>query len=106
MPDGIVLTVSDPSQFSSLRDWLRGQGIDVVVVPGTPGPGELGSLDVLVVLASSAGVVGAVKALPDFIRARRVGFRIETTVKEKPFVLEASNVDEEVLKIVERLLDE
>ncbi|MFB6989117.1 hypothetical protein [Streptomyces sp. NPDC056304] len=105
--------MSDPSQFSSLRDWLHGQGIDAVVTPRTPEPGELGSLDVLVVLASSTGVVSAVKTLPDFIRSRRAGFRIETTVNGKPFVLEASNVDEksskiveEISKILERPLDE
>ena len=106
-PDGIELWVSDQSQLPSLRDWMRGQsGVDVAVVPGTPGQGELGSLDVLVVLASSTGVVSAIKTLPDFIRSRRAGLRIETTVKDKQFVLEASNVDEEMLKIVARLLDE
>lgn len=106
-PEGIELVVSDQSQLSSLRDWMRGQpGVDVAVVPGTPGQGELGSLDVLVVLTSSTGVVAAIKTLPDFIRSRRASFRIETTVNGQPFVLDATNVDDEVIVILERLLDD
>jgi hypothetical protein len=79
-------------------------GVDVAVTPGTPGPGELGVLDVLVVLAGSSGVVGAIRTLPAFIRSRRSGIRIETTVDGQPFVLDATNVDE-VMPILERLLD-
>ncbi|MFF2813842.1 hypothetical protein ACFVT2_43125 [Streptomyces sp. NPDC058000] len=104
--DRVELAVSDPSQFAPLRDWMSGQpGVDVAVVAGTPGPGELGVLDVLVVLASSSGVVGAIRTLPDFIRSRRSGIRIETTVDGQPFVLDATNVDE-VMPILERLLDD
>jgi len=106
MRDSIELTVSDPSQMLLLRDWLRGQpGTDVAVTPGQPQQGELGALDVLVVLASSTGVLGALKTLPEFIRSRRSGFRIEMTVRGERFVLEATNV-EEVMPILERLLDE
>jgi hypothetical protein len=102
--DAIELAVSDPSQLSSLRDWMRGQSdVEVTVAPGTPGWGELGVVDVLAVLAGSSGVVAAIKTLPDFIRSRRSGFRIETTVAGKQFILEATNVDE-VLPILERLL--
>ena len=101
---GIKLSVSDPSQLSSLRDWMRGQpGIEVTVVPGQPRAGELGVLDVLTVLAGSSGVVGAIKTLPDFIRSRRSGLRIEMTVKGQAFILDATNIDE-VMPILERLL--
>lgn len=107
---GIELAVSDPSQLSSLRDWLREglrtqPGFEVTVVAGTPGPGELGVLDVVSVLAGSSGVavVAAIKTLPDFIRSRRSGFRIETTVHGRPFVLDATNVDD-VMPILEQLL--
>ncbi|MCX5328521.1 hypothetical protein [Streptomyces sp. NBC_00140] len=78
----------------------------MAVVPGAPGPSELGALEVLVVLAGSTGVVGAIKTLPDFIRSRRANFRIETTVNGQPFVLDATNVDDEVMAILERLLDD
>ncbi|MEV0487157.1 hypothetical protein AB0I69_41980 [Streptomyces sp. NPDC050508] len=106
-PDGIELAVSDPSSLSSLHNLMRGQsGVDVAMAPPTPGPGELGSLEVLVVLASSTGVVGAIKTLPDFIRSRRANFRIETTVKGQPFVLDATNADDQVMAILERLLDD
>jgi hypothetical protein len=105
-PHRVELAVSDQSQLKALRDWMSGQpGIDVVVVPGTPGPGDLGVLDVLVVLAGSGGLVGAIRTLPDFIRSRRSGIRIETTVAGRPFVLDATNV-EEVIPILERLIDD
>jgi hypothetical protein len=57
------------------------------------------------VLAGSSGVavVAAIKTLPDFIRSRRSGFRIETTVHGRPFVLDATNVDD-VMPILEQLL--
>jgi hypothetical protein len=58
---------------------------------------------VLSVLVGSGGAVAAIRVLPDFIRSRRSGFRIETTVKGQPFVLDATNMDE-VLPILERLL--
>jgi Effector Associated Constant Component 1 len=101
---GIGLAVSDPAQLSALRDWLRGRPeVEVALVAGRPQPGELGSLDVLSVLAGSSGLVAALKTLPDFIRARRSDFRIETTVRGKKFVLDAKNADD-VLPILERLL--
>lgn len=104
--NGIMLAVSDQSQMSSLRDWMRGQSdVKVEMVPGTPGLGELGMVEVLTVLAGSSGVVAAIKTLPDFIRSRRPKLRIEMTVHGQPFVLDATNVDE-VMPILERLLDE
>ncbi len=102
----IALTVCDQAQLLALRDWMRDQpGVDVAIVHGMLEPGELGALDVLIVVAGSSGVVGAVKTLPDFIRSRRSGFRIETTVKGQPFVLDATNIDE-VMPLLERLLDD
>lgn len=104
--DEITLAVSDQAQLSALHTWLRGlPGVKVTMVPGTLAPGELGAMDVVTVLAGSAGVVAAIKSLPDFIRSRRSGLRIETTVKGQPFTLEATNVDE-VMPILERLLDD
>jgi hypothetical protein len=102
----LQLAVSDQSQLPSLREWLRAQpGVQVTVVPGTPETGEQGALDVMTVLAGSSGLVAAVKVLPEFIRSRRSGFRIETTIRGEKFNLDASNV-EDVLPILERLLDD
>jgi Effector Associated Constant Component 1 len=104
---GIELAISDPSQLSPLREWLRGQpGVEVSAVPGRHGPGELGVVDVLSMLGGSSVLVAAIKTLPDFIRSRRRTVRIETTINGHPFVLDAANVDEEVAKILEKLLDE
>jgi len=73
------------------------------VFPGTPGLGEMGALDAPTVLISSTGAVAAIKTLPEFIRSRRSGFRIETTVNGQPFILDATDVDE-VMPIVDRLV--
>lgn len=103
---GIQLAVSDPSQLRPLRDWMRGQAdVDVTVSAGTPGPGELGALDVLSVVAGSSGVVAAVRTLPEFIRARRTGFRLEMTIHGERFILDATNVDDVLPIILEQLRD-
>ena len=100
----IELAVSDQAELPALRDWLRGQpGVEVGVAAGTPEPGEQGALDVLTVMAGSSGLVAAVKILPELIRSRRSGFRIETTVRGEKLTLEATNI-QDVLPIVERLL--
>ena len=49
--------------------------------------------------------MAAIKILPEFIRSRRSGFRIETTVRGEKFILEATNV-QDVLPLVERLLSD
>ena len=105
-PNGIELVVSDPSQVLALRDWLRGQpGVTVATQAGVPGSGELGVLEVVTVVASSSGLVAAIRTLPDFIRARRAGVRIEATIRGHRVTLEATNVAD-VMPIVEKLLDE
>jgi len=102
----LELAISDPAQAPHLREWLRDQpGVRVTTRPGTPDSGELGALTVLVLLASSSGVVAAIKMLPDFLRSRRSVVRIETTYRGRPFVLDATNVDD-VLPLLERLLDD
>jgi len=99
--NGIELVVSDPSQVRSLRDWLRGQpGVSAAMESGIPGPGELGVLDVVTVVASSSGLVAAIKTLPDFIRSRRAGVRIDATIRGHRFTLDATNV-EDVMSILE-----
>jgi Effector Associated Constant Component 1 len=101
----VVFSVSDQAQLGSLRDWLRGQHRDLKVVrtPRPPGPNEQGGLDVLTILASSSGIIAAIKVLPEFIRSRRSGFKIEMTVKGEKVIIDATNV-EDVLPWVERQL--
>jgi hypothetical protein len=104
---GIELAVSDPAQLRALRILMRGQAdVNVTVSAGTPGPGELGALDVLSVVAGSSAMVAAIKTLPEFIRARRAGFRIETTIRGKRFILDAANVDNVLPVILEQLRDD
>jgi Effector Associated Constant Component 1 len=97
--------VSDQAQLRPLARWLAdGRDVKVQQTPGTPGEGEQGALDVLTMLAGSSGLIAAIKILPEFIRSRRSGFTITTTVHGRPFTLDATNVDE-LLPILERLLD-
>jgi hypothetical protein len=102
----ITLAVSDQSEIASLRDWLREiPQVKVGTTLGKPGPGEQGAVDVLTILASAPALITAIKVLPEFIRSRRSGFRIETTVRGKKFVVEATN-SEDFLTVIERLLNE
>ena len=102
----IALAVSDQSQIASLREWLGEiPQVNVRLTPGQPGPGEQGAVDVLTILASAPALIAAIKVLPDFVRSRRSGFRIETTVRGKKFVVDATN-SEDFLRVIERLLDE
>jgi Effector Associated Constant Component 1 len=102
----VGLVVSDPSQLGALQEFLSwaAPGARVSRIAGEPGAGEQGALDVLAVLASSGGMLAAIKVLPEFLRSRKTGLSITTTVKGEPFSLTATNVDE-VMPILERLLD-
>jgi hypothetical protein len=97
--------VSDPGQLRPLAEWLSAVGqVRVERKPGQPGPGQQGVVDVLTVLASSGGLIAALKVLPQFIRSRRSGFHIEATVNGEKFILDATNADKDFQPLVERLL--
>jgi hypothetical protein len=101
------LTVSNPSQLGPLQDFLSWAAPDTRVsrMAGEPAAGEQGALDVLVLLASSSGLVAAIKVIPEFLKARKTALTITATVKGKPFKLTATNVDE-VMPILEKILDD
>jgi Effector Associated Constant Component 1 len=102
----IELTVSDYAQIGSLQEWLcQTPNVQIQRIVGHPGAGQQGALDVLAVLAGSSSLVAALKVIPDFLRSRRSGLSITTTVKGKQFILDATNIDE-VMPILERLLDD
>ena len=104
------LLASDPAQLTPLAGWLAAAGpVRVERTPGRPGPGEQGAIDVLTVLASSSLLATAVKALPEFIRSRRSGFRIEVRIrneKDVSIALEAENAEEGVLQVLDKLRSE
>lgn len=102
----VELVVSDQSQLGPLQEFLSWAAPDAGVsrIAGQPGAGEQGALDVLTVLASSTGLVAAIRVLPEFLRSRRTGLSVTMTVKGEPFTLTATNVDE-VMPVLERLLD-
>lgn len=102
----VELQVSDHAQLGALQEYLRLAVPDVRVLrdAGQPGPHEQGALDVLTMLAGGSGLIAAIKVLPEFLRSRRTGVSITMTIKDQPFTLTATNIDE-VMPILERLLD-
>lgn len=102
----VELTVLDPSQLGPLQGFLSWAtpGTGVSRIAGEPGVGEQGALDVLVLLASSSGLVTAIKVLPEFLKARKTGLTITAMVKGKPFKMTATNVDQ-VMPILEKILN-
>ncbi len=100
------VSVSDQSQLRALRDWLHGvPAVSVTLRSGVPGPGEQGALDYLTVLASSGGLITAIKIFPEFLRSRRAGLTIRVKAKGKEVTLNATNVDD-VMPILRKVLDE
>ncbi|MFI6317563.1 hypothetical protein ACIBG8_08585 [Nonomuraea sp. NPDC050556] len=102
----VEITVSDPSQLRSLRGWLeRAPGIRVEQAAGTPGPGEQGAADVLVLLAGGGGALAvAIKTLPDFIRSRRSDIELTLKTEGKEITVSAKNADD-IQAIVDAFLD-
>ena len=102
----VELTVSDQSQFGPFREFLTwaAPGADISVTAKAPSAGEQGALDVLAVVASSGGLLAAIRTVPEFLKARKTGLSVIMTVKGEPFTLTATNIDE-VMPILDRLLD-
>jgi hypothetical protein len=107
VPQSIQVSVSDPAEIAALHERLR-QVSDVRVsrTAGQAGPGEQGAaIDVLTAIGSSSGLVALIRTIPAYLRARRSGISVHTTVKGKDFTLTVGNVDD-VMPIIERLLNE
>ena len=100
-------SVSDHAQVQPLKEFLSWAVPEVRVtrIAGEPKPGELGTGDVIAVLAGGSGLLAAIRVLPEFLRAKKTGLSITMTVQGKPFTLTATNVDE-VMPILDRLLDD
>src|SRR6266699_2985620 len=89
--ENLILEPSDPAELVALRSWLETMArVRVERLTGTPAPGEQGAIDYLEVIASSGGLIAAIRVLPEFLRARRSSFRIRARLKDgREFVLEA-----------------
>lgn len=104
MGNEIDFAVSDPAELRALGDWFRGApGARVERRVGVPGHGEQGALDYLTVIAGSTVLSTVIQLIPVFLKARRPGLTITTTVGGEDFTIRADNADE-VLPVLERLL--
>jgi hypothetical protein len=102
--DTMRWVVSDPSQLKFLEMRLRDlPHVEARRESLEPGAGELGGSDYLAVVASSTGLIAAIKILPSFLRARRSDIKITCTIRDQPVVLEISNIDD-VLPVLEQML--
>jgi len=106
MPQSIQLSVSDHSEIGALYNRLRQvPDLEVLRTSGQPGSGQQGVLDWLTVLGSSSMLVAAVRTIPAYLRARRSGISVKTTIKGKDFILTLDNV-QDVMPLVERLIQD
>lgn len=97
-------SVSDYGQIGSLYEWLRSvPDVQVDRIPGTPGEREMGTVDVLTVLAGSGGLIAAIRVIPEFLRSRRSSISITVTVNGEKISVTASNV-KDALPILERAI--
>ncbi|SNT19761.1 hypothetical protein SAMN05216276_102830 [Streptosporangium subroseum] len=72
---------------------------------GTPGPGEQGVADVLMLLAGSGGMLAvAIKTLPEFIRSRRSDIELTLKTEGKEITVSAKNADD-IQTIVDTFLN-
>ena len=102
----LSLVISDQSQLRFLEASLRDfPGLDVARVQSTPAAGQLGVGEVIEVVASSSGLVAAIRTLPDFLKARRSDVKITCSVEHQPVTVEITNANiEEILPTLERML--
>jgi hypothetical protein len=106
MPQSIQLSVSDPAEIGALYNRLREvTDVEVARTSGQPAPGELGAVDWLSVAGSSTALLAAVRTIPAYLRARRSGMSVKTTIKGKDFILTLDNV-QNVMPIIERLIQD
>jgi len=103
--DTLTFVPSDPAELTALRNWLETMTrVRVEQVAGPRRLGEQGAIDYLEVVAGSGGLIAAIKVLPEFLRARRSGFRIRTRLKDgREFELDADNVSD-LQPVLEQLL--
>ncbi|WP_432893034.1 effector-associated constant component EACC1 [Kribbella sp. CA-245084] len=98
--------VSDQAELRALREWLQaaGPGVQVVQQASVPEAGQQGALDYLSVLAGSAGLVAAIRVLPEYLRSRRSTITLRVKMKGQDFSITAENVTD-VMPVLERLVD-
>jgi Effector Associated Constant Component 1 len=101
------LSVSDYAQLGQLMERLR-EGVphlQMARIPGRPGRGEQGALDVLMIAADSSVLVAVIQVASSFLQTRKKGTSVTLTTKGKKVTLTGYN-PEEVISILEQLPDD
>jgi hypothetical protein len=108
-PDMAELSVSDYAQLGSLAEYLQlaVPTVQVIRSAGRAGPGEQGTLDVLMIAADSSVLVAVIKVLPEFLRSRKPGVTVTVSVKGKSRQLIVRAEDPgDVRSVIEKFFDE
>jgi hypothetical protein len=98
------------AEFTSLREWLRGERVlagAVRAVPHQPAETELGGASELLAVALGSGGVGATlaKSLITWLQTRRPGVKITVTSQSGSVTLEARQVkDSDVMPLLHEVL--
>jgi membrane-associated two-gene conflict system component 1 (EACC1) len=103
----VELSLSDYGQLGSLENYVRlaAPEVELTRVPGRPGSGEQGALDVLTVLADSSVLVALVKVLPEFLRSRRSGMSVDMKLPGKGRITVTADNAEDAMAAIEKFLD-
>jgi hypothetical protein len=104
----IELTISDPSQISWLARYLHLAAPEAAVMrsPGEAKRGELGTLDVLTVIADSGVLIAMVNSLPAFLGSRKPGVTATVKTKNGDQVTVTGSNGDEVASAMNRILNE
>jgi hypothetical protein len=100
------LKLSDNSELVSMQRTLSlVPSVRIERVPGTPGPGQLGTVDYLIATGAISALVTLIKMLPDFLRARRADLSVEISRKGGSVKVTTRNIDE-VMPVLKAMLDD
>ncbi len=106
-PGAVELSLSDYAQLASLEDYLRLAAPEVLLtrVPGRPGSGEQGALDVLTALGDSGGIIALVKVIPEFLRSRKSGLTVDMKLPRKGRITVTADNAADAMAAIEKFLD-
>ncbi|MGH3405520.1 MAG: effector-associated constant component EACC1 [Streptosporangiaceae bacterium] len=103
----VQLAVSDYGELGALERFLRlaAPEAEVLRLPGQPGAGQQGELDLLTLLGTSPVIIAAIRMLPRFLEARKPGLSVRVKVKNTDVEISGASIDE-VMRVLDKALDD